>query len=67
MASTVLLPMPELWPRCRAIQQRTGTHFWDALIVAACVHYEVNTLYSEDIAGQGDLDGLKIVNPFRNG
>lgn len=65
MVETILLPTPELWPRCAAIQQRYGMHFWDAMIVATCIHCEVTTLYSEDIAENDDFHGLKIVNPFR--
>jgi predicted nucleic acid-binding protein len=65
MADAVLLPVPELWPRCRAIQQQHGTHFWDAIIIATCIHYHVDTLYSEDIRESDDFHGLRIVNPFR--
>jgi predicted nucleic acid-binding protein len=67
MVDTVLLPTPELWPRCQAIQQQHGIHFWDAIIIATCIHYRVTTLYSEDIAENDDLHGLRIVNPFRKG
>lgn len=66
MADAVLLPAPELWPQCRAIQQRYGMHFWDAIIVATCLHYHVAALYSEDIAENDNFDGLAIINPFRN-
>ena len=65
MADTVLLPVPELWQKCQSIQQQHGTHFWDALIVSTCVHYQVNLLYSEDIPENNDFYGLRIVNPFR--
>ena len=65
MADAVLLPVPELWARCRDIQQQHGMHFWDAIIIATCIHYQVKTLYSEDIPEGEDLGGLRIVNPFR--
>jgi len=64
MAAAVLLPVPELWTQCRAIQQQHGMHFWDAIIVSTCIHYQVKTLYSEDIPESDDFHGLKIVNPF---
>ncbi len=64
MATAVLMPTAELWPRCRTIQTRYGIHFWDALILAACVHYGVQTLYSEDIVENDSFDGVRIVNPF---
>ncbi len=63
MANAVFLPTLDMWPRCRAIRAKCGIHFWDALILAACVHYGVQTLYSEDIT-QHDFDGLIVVNPF---
>lgn len=65
MAESILLPIPELWPLCRTIQQQHGMHFWDAIIVATCIHYQVAMLYSEDIPESNDFHGLKIVNPFR--
>ena len=64
MADAVLLPVPELWTRCRAIQQKHGIHFWDAIIISTCIHYQVKTLYSEDIPESEDFHGLRIVNPF---
>ena len=64
MAAAVLLPVPELWTRCRAIQKQHGMHFWDAIIVSTCIHYQVKTLYSEDIPESEDFHGLQIVNPF---
>jgi predicted nucleic acid-binding protein len=65
MADAVLLPVPELWLLCRAIQQQHGLHFWDAVIISTCLHYQVKTLYSEDIPESDDFHGLRIVNPFR--
>ncbi len=67
MAEVVLLPVPELWPSCQSLQQEYGIHFWDALIVATCLHYRATVLYSEDIPENDDFFGLKIVNPFRKG
>jgi predicted nucleic acid-binding protein len=66
MASRVLLPVPDLWSRSRTIQQQHGLHFWDAIIIATCLHYQVSTLYSEDIPESNDFHGLKIINPFHS-
>jgi predicted nucleic acid-binding protein len=65
MADAILLPVGELWAGCRAIQRQHTLHFWDAILIATCVHYEVKTLYSEDISESDDFHGLKVVNPFR--
>jgi predicted nucleic acid-binding protein len=34
------------------------------MILAACKEAGVTTVYSEDLAGGADYDGLLIVNPF---
>ena len=64
MADVVLLPKREIWSRARTLQQRYGLHFWDALIISSCIHENVAALYTEDITGHGDIDGLKLIDPF---
>lgn len=64
MAEVILLPEPDLWDRSRRLQETCGLHFWDGLIVAACLGGAVETLYSEDLAGLREVEGLEIVNPF---
>jgi predicted nucleic acid-binding protein len=63
MATRVVMPIPELWSRCRELQQNHSLHSWDALIIACCLDAGVSVLYSEDI-GEGNIAGLRIVNPF---
>ncbi len=63
MAKKVVMPIPELWSRCRELQQNHSLHIWDALLIACCIDAGVSVLYSEDI-GQGNIAGLRIVNPF---
>ena len=38
--------------------------FWDALIVRTAKQSGCAVLLTEDLQGQRDVDGLKIVNPF---
>ena len=38
---------------------------WDALIVAAAIHQECETLLSEDLQHGQTIEGVRIVNPFR--
>jgi predicted nucleic acid-binding protein len=66
MAQSILLPVPELWPKCQQMHLKHGIHFWDAMILATCLHYRVATFYSEDMAESDSFFGLKIINPFRN-
>jgi predicted nucleic acid-binding protein len=42
-------------------------NFWDALIVRSAKQAGCSVLYSEDMQGGRDVDGVRIVNPFRSG
>ncbi len=48
------------------VQDRYQLSFWDALIVAAAKSALCRYLLSEDFQAGQDLDGVLIVNPFRN-
>jgi predicted nucleic acid-binding protein len=48
------------------IQDRYQMSFWDALIVAAAKSASCRYLLTEDFQAGQDLDGLLVVNPFRN-
>ncbi len=49
-----------------ALAERYGLAIYDALIVAAALHADCDTLWSEDMQHGMALDeGLRIVNPFR--
>lgn len=41
-----------------------GINFWDALIVRSAAQAGCSFLFSEDMQGQREIDGLRIVNPF---
>jgi predicted nucleic acid-binding protein len=41
-----------------------GLNFWDALIVRSAKQAGCSLLFSEDIEGQREFDGVQIVNPF---
>lgn len=64
MAAVVLLPLPELWPRSRSLKAKYGLQFWDALLIASCIHEGVQTLYSEDFSEHDEIEGLQIINPL---
>lgn len=64
LADAVLLPVPDLWPETQALQGRYSLSFWDALLVAACLHDGVSVLYTEDIGAPRTIDRLSLVNPF---
>jgi predicted nucleic acid-binding protein len=47
-----------------AIAARYGYQIYDALILAAALHADCDTLYSEDMQDGQTIKGLTIRNPF---
>ena len=41
-----------------------GFSFWDALVVRAAKQAGCGVLYSEDMQGAREIEGVRIVNPF---
>ncbi|QJU56478.1 PIN domain-containing protein [Sphingomonas sp. AP4-R1] len=56
-----------LFDTALAVTSRTGYSIWDSLIVAAAQALGCNILYSEDMQDGRIIDGLRILNPFREG
>jgi predicted nucleic acid-binding protein len=48
------------------IQDRYKISFWDGLIVSAAKAASCHYLLTEDLQADQDLDGVVVVNPFRN-
>jgi predicted nucleic acid-binding protein len=59
------LPTWAVIERAEDLMSRFSLSHWDSMVVAACLTANVETLYTEDF-GYLDIDGLKIVNPFKN-
>ncbi len=64
LADAILLPVADLWPETQTLQSRYSLSFWDALLIAACLHEGVKVLYTEDIGAPRTIDRLSLVNPF---
>jgi predicted nucleic acid-binding protein len=64
LADAILVPVPDVWPETQALQSRYSLSFWDALLIAACLHEGVKILYTEDIGAPRTIDSLSLVNPF---
>ncbi len=58
------LPTWSVLERAEQLMNRFNLSYWDAMIVAACLEANVQTLYTEDF-GYSNIDGLVIVNPFQ--
>lgn len=59
-----VLPTWSVLDRAEDLLNRFSLSYWDAMIVAACLEVNVQTLYTEDF-GYSNIDGLGIVNPFK--
>ena len=61
----LVLPSDSNLARAKELHLTRAASLWDALILAACVEAGVETFYSEDLPGFDELDGVRIVNPFK--
>lgn len=48
-----------------SIEDRFGLSFWDSLIVAAAHVADCEVILTEDLQHGMDLDGVRVVDPFR--
>ncbi len=47
------------------IEERYRLSFWDALILAAACRAKSEILLTEDLSHDQEIEGIRIVNPFR--
>ena len=59
-----VLPTWAVIDRAEDLMSRFSLSHWDSMVVAACLEANVENLYTEDF-GYSDIDGLKIINPFK--
>lgn len=50
-----------------SIQEHYRYGFYDSLIIAAALKLNCGILYSEDLQHRQKVEGMKIMNPFREG
>jgi predicted nucleic acid-binding protein len=65
--STLMQPVAasaDTFLRAMNYSQRTGTQYWDALILATCAEHRVGRLYTEDIGAQQQALGVGLIKPF---
>ncbi len=58
-------PSEKLFQMAIDLWDRYSLAWYDALIVAAALEGRCDVLYSEDLQDGLEIDGLRIVNPFR--
>ena len=61
----LVLPTDGNLSRAKELHLVRKASLWDALIIAACVEAGVDIFYSEDLPGFDDVEGTRIVNPFK--
>ncbi len=47
------------------VRSRFYISYWDSLIIASALNNRCNILYSEDMQHNQIIEGLKIINPFK--
>jgi predicted nucleic acid-binding protein len=47
------------------LEEKYGYSFWDSLVITAAQASGAAILYSEDMQDGQQIDGLKIINPFK--
>ena len=63
-AFRILFPSAQVLPKSLELSSRYSLSHWDSLLLAACLEAGVETLYSEDMQGGANYDGVRVVNPF---
>jgi predicted nucleic acid-binding protein len=58
-------PNLSLYETCLDLQTKTGYSFFDSLILAAAIQGGCSLLYSEDLQDGQEIQGTRIVNPYR--
>lgn len=61
-----VMPSPRLYRAAIDVRSRYGFHFYDSLIVAAALEAGCDRLLSEDFQDGQRIEGLTVVNPFRD-
>jgi predicted nucleic acid-binding protein len=60
-----VLPTPNVLERAVKLIGSHSLSFWDAMIIAACAEAGVTKLYSEDLSMYPQVEGVKLINPFK--
>ncbi len=58
-------PRAVVFDHALELYERFSLSHWDSLLLAACADAGVTRLYSEDMQHGADIDGVKIINPFK--
>ncbi len=62
----LVLPAPDVLDAAIQLQTRYSLSHWDSLLLAACLHAGIDTLYSEDMSHGMTYDTVTVINPFKN-
>lgn len=60
----VALPSIRVLDLAIELGRKHSLSHWDSMIVAGCIEAGVDTLYTEDMSGNGIYDGVQLLNPF---
>ncbi len=60
----IVLPTERVLERGWRVHADAQVSYWDAMLIAACAEAGVTRLYTEDLQGRPNIDGVAIDNPF---
>ncbi len=62
----IVMPTPAVTHESFQLRSRFSLSHWDSMLLAACIHSGVDTLYSEDMQDGMQYDSVTVMNPFKN-
>ena len=62
----IMFPTWNVQSHAYELTNRYSISYWDALLLSACRDAGIKRLHSEDLDTHDGLDGIEIINPFRN-
>jgi predicted nucleic acid-binding protein len=61
----VVHPPDSVIERAWWMTEKYQMSYWDAQLIAACAEAGVDTLYTEDMQSRPEVEGVKLINPFK--
>jgi predicted nucleic acid-binding protein len=65
-AYPLICPDESLIAAANGLHRRYSLSHWDSLLLAACLHAGIDTLYSEDMSHGMTYDTVTVINPFKS-
>jgi len=60
----IVMPVQAVLDRALNLMKSHTLSHWDAMLVAACVEANIDTLYTEDMGAPRTIESVVLINPF---